>query len=403
MTPRVESPSSRTIDQARAAVAARLRGRLPDLEAAVAARVYSISEPRETADPEYVQGLRESLSAALEYGIAAIELGEQRAPAAPPALLAQACMAARNRIPLDTVLRRYFAGYFLLTEYVIHEAEDAGLVGDSALLRLLRGQAAVFDHLIATVTEEHRREESKRPSSAAGRRAQRIERLLAGEVLDTTGLGYSFEGHHLGIVARGAGIEAAIAKLRRDLDCRVLSLPRQDETTWAWLGSQHALFSEEVIGMFGSCLPGRVRLSIGESAQGISGWRLTHHQAGAALPVAVHGRDRLVRYADVALLATILQDELLATSLGEIFLKPLTAERDGGRSARETLRAYFACERNAASTAAALSVSRSAVVKRLSAIERRIGRPVARCGAELEAAVRAAELFPRDLAAGNGS
>lgn len=370
---------------------------------AVAARVFSISEPRETADPEYVQGLRESLTAALEHGVAAVELGERRAPAVPPVLRAQACMAARNRVSIDTVLRRYFAGYSLLTEYVIQEAEDAGLIGGSALQRLLRGQAATFDHLIAAVTEEHRREESKRLSSAGERRARRIERLLAGEMLETTGLGYRFEGHQLGIVARGPGIEAGIAELRRRLDCRVLSLPRPEETTWVWLGSRRALSSEEVTELLASCLPEPVRAAIGEPAQGISGWRLTHRQASAALPVAIRGGTRLVRYAEVALLASILQDELLATSLDEIFLKPLTAERDEGRSARETLRAYFACERNAASTAATLSVSRSAVVKRLTAIERRIGRPIARCGAELESAIRAAELSRPVLAAGDGS
>ena len=39
-----------------------------------------------------------------------LEAGERRTPVVPPALLAQARLDARDGVPLDTVLRRYFAG-----------------------------------------------------------------------------------------------------------------------------------------------------------------------------------------------------------------------------------------------------------------------------------------------------
>lgn len=50
-------------------------------------------------------------------------------------------------------------------------------------------------------------------------------------------------------------------------------------------------------------------------------------------------------------------------SLGQLYLEPLARERDGGQMARETLRAYFGAERNGASAAPVLGVSRQTVMR----------------------------------------
>src|SRR4029077_15954907 len=103
-------------------------------------------------------------------------------------------------------------------------------------------------------------------------------------------------------------------------------------------------------------LPAEVALAIGEPAEGLAGWRQSHRQGAAAFNVARRRWKPIVRYADVALLASAMQDELLVSSLRQLYLEPLEAERDGGRVARETLRAYFGTERNVSSAAAALGV-----------------------------------------------
>jgi DNA-binding PucR family transcriptional regulator len=110
------------------------------------------------------------------------------------------------------------------------------------------------------------------------------------------------------------------------------------------------------------------------------------------MPIALRSPQVLVRYADVALLASILQDDLLATSLQQLYLAPLGAERDGGQALRETLRAYFAAERNVSSAAAALAVSRQTVINRLRTIEQRFDRPLNKCAAEVEAALSLEDL-----------
>ncbi len=139
-------------------------------------------------------------------------------------------------------------------------------------------------------------------------------------------------------------------------------------------------------------------MAIGEPAAGLAGWRLTHRQARAALAVAVRGRRPVVRYADVAILATVLRDDLLAGSLRRLYLEPLEDRRDRGETLRRTLRAWFAAGRNVSMAAAALGVSRQAVARRLRAAEERIGRPLDACDLELDAALRFAALDELDAA-----
>lgn len=95
-----------------------------------------------------------------------------------------------------------------------------------------------------------------------------------------------------------------------------------------------------------------------------------------------------MRYAEVALLAAVIEDDILTSSLRQMFIDPLDPGSGGPALAIETLRAYFAAERNAASAAAILGVSRQAVNGRLQAIAEQLGSPVNSVAAELELALR---------------
>ena len=85
-------------------------------------------------------------------------------------------------------------------------------------------------------------------------------------------------------------------------------------------------------------------------------------------------RRRLVSYAEVAVLASILADDLLLASLHQIYLAPLATLRDGGEVLRKSLRAYFRADRNVTAAAAALGVTRQALAKRLAQVEERVAR-----------------------------
>jgi hypothetical protein len=381
-----------SLGQARVTIASRLEERRPEIEQATLDRVYGVSEPAETADPEYVHGLRAAVAAALDHGLAALRRSEERSPPIPALLLVQARLAARVGVSLDTVLRRYFAGYSLLGDFLVQEAERGDEVDRADLQRLLRAQATLFDRLLAAVGEEYGRERAGQLRSTEQRRADRVKRLLAGELLDTAELAYEFDGHHVGVIASGGEAAKVLRDLTRTSELRFLLVRSSEGAVWAWWGSRSEIDRDELEAAFSRRLSAGVALAIGEPGEGLSGWRMTHRQAKAALPIALHGAGEPVRYADVALLASMLRDDLLVSSLRELYMVPLEDDRDGGVAARETLRAYLRAELNVSSAAAALGVTRQTVTSRLRAIEERWGRPLNDCTTEIDAVLRLEEL-----------
>lgn len=378
-----------SLEGARPLLAERLRERLPELKTAIATRVYSISDPRDVTDPAYVEGLNAALAAAVEYRLEVLEVGERSVSDVPAALLAQARLDARDRVPLDTVLRRYFAGNALFADFLAEEAEREG-IPNAVLRNLLAAQATVGDRLLAAVSAEHAREAQVRPSGTAERRRESVKRLLAGEFVDHSELEYDLEAQHLGLMAKGEGAEALMRELAKRLDRRLLAVQREEEPTWAgWLGGSRPADAEDAVRVLAELDPKGVIVTVGEPSEGLAGWRFSHLQAKAALAVAERRGEAVVRYADVAIEAATLRDDLLARSLRELYLEPLERMRDGGKVARETLRAYFAAERNISSTAAALGVDRRTVRNRIRAIEELIGRPLNVAAADLEIALRA--------------
>jgi PucR C-terminal helix-turn-helix domain len=306
-------------------------------------------------------------------------------------LLAQVRMAARHGVAFDVVQRCCIAGYALFVDFFVEEAEVVGL-GLGALQSLLRAQAGCLDRLLVSISEEHARELEGCQHSAGQRDAERIDRLLAGEILDVSQFSYDFEAHHLGVIAKGPEAVGAVRSLAASLDRRLLLLQRQDDLVWAWLGGCGLVDPHESQDV--ATHSPQTIVAFGESAQGWSGWRLTHRQAKAAMAVSLRLRKSSVRYSEVALLASIFHDDLLSTSLRQLYLVPLEGERDGGEAARETLRAYFATERNVSSAAAVLGVSRRTVTNRIRSVEERLGHPLSTCASEMEVALRLYDCDP---------
>jgi hypothetical protein len=378
----------RSSEESRSALAARLRERQAELEGAIATRFYSIADPREVADPAYPQGLHTALAAAVDFALTALERGGRGTAEIPPAVLAQARLAARDGVPLETVLRRCSAGNALLGDFLVEEAERAE-VSAPGLRRLLGIQATLFDRLLASVSDEYAREARNRPGGATERRRECVKRLLAGELVDHSELGYDLDAHHLGLMAKGDGAEEVLRELARRLDRRLLAVKREEEPIWAcWVGGRRPLAADEVMRALAALAPDDVVVTIGEPGEGLAGWRFSHAQAKAALPVAERRGETALRYADVALVASIVADDLTAASLRQLYLAPLAKARDGGEVARETLRAYFGAERNVSATAAALGVDRRTVRNRLSAIEDLLGRRLPDAATDLEIALR---------------
>jgi hypothetical protein len=372
------------IEEVRKELMPRLVARLPEIKQVALTRTHSLAGPVAISDPEYVENLPKAVAAGIEYAIAGVDCREERSPEIPAAVLTQGRLAARHGVSLETVLRRCFACYSLFGDFLVEEAEAAGLES-VPLQRLLRVEANRFDALVAAIAEEYTRASQRRTDTAEARRAELVQRLLNGELLDPAELSYDLKAVHIGAIADGDGAAEAFRALAQVLGARLLLIDLDESTpTWAWFGGRRRIDPARLQRATAECWPDRLPLAVGEPAQGVSGWRLTHQQARAALPIAVRRSPGLVRYADVALLASVLRDDLFTTSLQQLYLAPLSRERAGGETARETLRAYFAAGRNVSSAAAALGVSRQTAGSRLAAIEERLGRTLDSCGAELE-------------------
>jgi hypothetical protein len=362
-----------------------LRARREEIEAATLTRVFAVSDLPLAGGAEYAQGLRRAVTAALDYGLLSLERsGPIGSP--PPVLLAQAALAARSGVGLDTVLRRYVAGQAILGDFVVEE--DQNRLSPTDLKRTLRRLAAAIDRLVVAVSGAYLEESERRQGPGERRRAELAERLLAGEPVDASGLGYELNDWHLGLVASGLGTEQVLLPLARALDARLLILPRERGMVWAWLGRRSPLEPPAARNAVRAALPTGAALALGEPAEGELGWRLTHRQAAVALPVAQRGGERIVSYRDVALLATSLQDDLLATSLRHLYIEPLRHERDGGVALFGALHAYFASDRNVSSAAASLGVTRKTVNSRLRAVEERLGRPLGACDSDMQLALQ---------------
>jgi len=369
-------------------LAARLREQLPDLQATITTRVHAIADPRDVADQAYLEGLGAAVAAAIEHRLEVLEAGERQAPPVPPVLLSQARLDARDGVSLDAVLRRYYAGSTLFADFLAREAERAE-VPSATLRSLLAEQATLGDRLLAAIGTEYTEEAKSRPRSSAERQRESVKRMLAGELVDHSEIDYDFDAHHLGLMATGEGAEELLREVARKLDRRLLAGKREEEPKWAgWLGGSRELTAERALRELADAVPDGVLVTVGEPGEGLAGWRFSHFQAKAALAVAEGRGEPVVRYADVALLAAIARDDLLAGTLRQLYLAPLERMRDGGKVARETLRAYFAAERNVSSTAAALGVDRRTVRNRLRTVEGLLGRPLKDSAADLEIALR---------------
>lgn len=370
----------------------RLLERRPEIEQAALTRIRAIAGQPDAADPAYVDGLYGAVSAAVDFGIASVEIG--REPPVPLSLLAQARNAARSGVSLDTVLRRYFAGYSLLGYFLVEEASREGLMSGAELQRLLARLAMRFDHLLAAVGEEHSRE-AEALRSGRSRQVERIEGLLEGELVDTSEIAYDFAGWHVAMVASGAQAvqsETKIRELAAGLGHALLLLPREEHILWAWFGARQAPDPAALVAR-ASALDHRHAIAFGEPAKGLAGWRFSHRQAQSALSIAQRQGGGVVRYTDVGLLASLLRDDVLAASLRVGYLAPLEAGgRDGGEVLRKTLRAYLAAGGNVSSAAAELGVKRHTVTNRLRIAEESIGKPLSRCSAEIDAALRMQDL-----------
>lgn len=385
------SGDATSLRQAQIAICVVLLRHRAQIEREFLNRIKAVANTDDITDPEYLEGLRRAVSSGFDFALAGVESSERHLPPVPVALLAQARLAARNGVSIDLVILRCSTCSTIIRNQIAIAFESVGMPSAAKLSDVLRVQGVLFDRLTKALIEEHKREKD-RLASDQQLRFSAAQGLLNGESLDGSTLGCDLDAFHIAAIAKGVGAASVVKALASTLDCCHFAVSNSDGAIWAWM-SRHSKPSianlEKVVS---GRWPQKIYLAIGEIAYGREGWRLSHHQARAAFLLALRKPGCAIRYAEDPLLAAAVRDDLLTACLDDFFLAPLNLERDGGLVLRQTLRAYFAADRNGASAAAALRVTRQTITNRLKAIEQRVGRPISTCAAEFETALRLEEL-----------
>jgi hypothetical protein len=377
--------------EVRLELSVRLRRRQREIEKAVLDRIVEVEIPEAAADAQYVVGVRGAVEEAVDYALSGIETGEVPTSAVPLAASAQARRAARNEVPLDTVLRRYHAGDRVLSEVILGEAHDLPC---EALQDILRDHGPLVDHLTAGIATEYMHEVERISRTPEQRLSGQVKKLLAGASGSGVEIDYPLEGWHTGVIVRGSKADRIILRIGNALGRRVLSVPAGDpDTFWSWLGGPRPLKTGDVDALLTKEIPEGASLALGEPRKGLDGWRLTHREAQIALRVALYRPRRITKCRDVLLQAAMVQDQHVAAALIATYLLPLEGRAEHGQVLRRTLRTYFKTGQNAASTAIALKIGRHTVERHLRTVELRVGQNLDACGTQIQVALWAEELM----------
>jgi hypothetical protein len=372
------------------AIAERLLARQPEIEEELLSAIpEGLRDPLGGQDAEYAASQRLAVAAALDCALKALAHGPGRRVSAPAPVVEQAQRSARHAVSLDTVICLYVAGRELLGDIVAAEAENHSAEGAHAQAML----GALLQKLVPVIAHAHQSETERLRRSPQQRRAAIVLKLLKGERVDATHVGYNFDAWHTALIATGADASTTTSHLAQGLAREALSIEHDDAAACGWLGGKRPLTAKDIERYaLASGLAG-VALAVGEPAFGLPGWRMTHRLAQEAHRVALLDPQPVTTYADVGVLAPWALDRAAALAFAQTHLGPLNEMRGGGAEPRRALRELFKASHQIAPAASALKVDRGTLRHRLSRIESQLGFPLASRQAELEIALRLEILY----------
>jgi hypothetical protein len=361
----------------RLTIGTRLRAGMPEIDEAIFRELRASVPDAVGNDPEYESGLFGAVREAVAHCIGVIEGGTEDPLPLPPATVDQARRAARHGVGIETVVHRVALGERMVQAFASREADD---LPARELSLIFSSLGPAVDRLVHGLTEAHQQERERLESGLDGHRLELIDRLLAGEApgpTDDAALRYSLCGWHIHLIGTGPGVEDVLRHLAETLGCSMLFHHRGAATASAWLGGgSRRLDFADVRRQPAIRESGDVTFVVGDPGEGLEGWRRTHEQARLALlPGRSRGR-KLTLAADVLPEAMLSTDRARAKLLVSTYLSALDGLRRNGEPARETLRAYFANDRNVSATACSLGVARGTVENRVREVEKAIGKPL---------------------------
>jgi DNA-binding PucR family transcriptional regulator len=329
---------------------------------------------------------------------------------APAAAHEYARSLAQREIPIVALGRTYRLGHGLFLARCMDEIAARSYDTDMNAALVARVVAMSFDY-IDRVSEQviltyQRARDNWLLAQAAGH-AARVRALLAGNPADLgaaeAALGYRLRGKHIAVVAWISGEpagEKGLAELERlasaaarvlEARGRPLFVPRDEARAWIWLPlAADAEITRDLLEVAFDDGGSAVRVTVGEPAAGLEGFRLTLDQAvrTQSLALVASPGARVTTFAEVGALALICSDVDAARHWVLATLNDLAIDDEPHARLRETLLMYLTTGSYTV-TAQRMVLHKNTAQYRVGKAEEALGAPIGERRADVELALRA--------------
>jgi DNA-binding PucR family transcriptional regulator len=368
-----------------AAVADRME---PDVEATTAEMVAEIlaAESGLQADPAFVATVRASCEANIRRYLEVARRADDPPPAdAPLEALDAARSFVRRGVDTGVMYQAYRRGQQVLWRRWMETAET--IASGDELAKVLNPSLEVLftyvDAVLGLSIAEMERERGRVSGGALARRRETIRLLLDGAPIDAgpaaVRLNYDLDGAHTALVLWTDGapdaLESTAVALARGVGARTpLVLSAGVTVLWAWIGSR------EPVDLAGQPVPPGVRVAVGPTRWGTTGFRQSHESALAVQRLMAPNGEAgsLATYDELEVTALAAQDEARAREFVAATLGPLADDTDVAGRLRETLRVFLEEAEHAPRAAARLHTHRNTVLQRVRRATELLGHPPGR-------------------------
>jgi hypothetical protein len=333
----------------------------------------------------------------------------------PAAAVEYARRLAQRGVPIVALIRSYRVGHgrFLIRcmQELTGRYEDTELV-NAIMARMIELSFQYIDRVSEHVIAVYQQERDGWLLTRTAVRSARVRAMLRDEQVDLgateAALGYNLRQHHLGVVAwvvEDGEPGEGLARLDRlataaagTLGCagRPLFVPQDETLAWIWLPLGTRVSPDQMAEAFDD---GDIRVTVGEPAHGLEGFRGTLRQALRTRDVALAADpgSRVTTFAEVGSLALMCADipatrEWVRDTLGE-----LAVDDEPQARLRDTLRIFLATGASYTATAERMTLHKNSVQYRIRKAEEALRTPIQDRRAELELALRACQHLGRTV------
>lgn len=298
-----------------------------------------------------------------------------------PEMLDVAHTVARRGLDLDVIFQSYRHAQNVAWRHFMTHATRIAPPGPILMELLQVSSERLFDYIdyaVAQVIAATQREREEMLGGALARRAETIRLVLDNAPIHSDRaskrLGYPLGRRHTALVLWAAGgtetqgaLESAATALARAVGARPpLTLSVGPSALWAWLGTS-AESDLSALPVVAAEIAPNVRVAVGSTQRGISGFRRSHDEALAIQRLMAENPQGppVVLYRDLEVTALAAENIGRAAEFVQSTLGVLAEDNPGAERLRATLRVFLEEADNAPRTATRLHTHRNTVLQRV--------------------------------------